>query len=122
MDWKQELLKRLDVLAEKLGTTAAYLWSVLIRQAISDGVTDIVTAVFFAVVAYVVYNYGSRCLTKAKRSDRYDAKDYYIGGYLLHASTVILAGISTTWLCSAVQHFINPSYYALHEVLESLGK
>ena len=116
MDWKQEVLKRLDTLAEKLGTTAAYLWSVLCKQAISDGISSLIWGVLFVIFYVITFSLSNR-LRKSKNEDK------IVGGWLLFAAAhVIGLSIAVYFMTDAVQHFINPGYYALHEVLQTLGK
>jgi hypothetical protein len=52
LDWEElemneEILKRLDALAAKLGIASAHLWDVMITQSRIDGVEDLVFAVMY---------------------------------------------------------------------------
>jgi hypothetical protein len=118
MDWKQEMLKRLDALADKLGTTAAYLWSVLLKQARLDGIESLIAVGFLTALAVTAYKYGNKCFVYAEETD----DDFYVGGYTLRVVMFLCLGIACWYLSDAVEHFLNPSYFALHEVLETLGK
>lgn len=70
MDWKQELLKRLDLLADKLGTTSTFLWHVLVKQAIAVGVADGIVALVCIVVAVLGVNFWK--YADKKREDAQD--------------------------------------------------
>jgi hypothetical protein len=118
MDWKQEMLKRLDMLADKLGTTTAYLWSILLKQAWLDGIELLIAVGFLTVLAVAAYKYGNECFVYAKETD----DDYYSGGYFLRIVMFLCLGSACWCLGDAVEHFLNPGYFALHEVLETLGK
>ena len=50
---EQEMLKRLDVLAEKLGVAASMVWGFYIRQAYIDGVADLAAAGMITLVFIV---------------------------------------------------------------------
>lgn len=117
MDWKQDLLKRLDVLAAKLGTTAAYLWSVLVRQAISDGISSAVGALVAVIGGVLAYKLTGIAL-RAFREDT----DYFPGLFFSWVAVAVSIVACACFLTDAIQHFYNPAYYALHEVLESVGK
>jgi hypothetical protein len=118
MDWKQEMIKRLDALADKLGTTAAYLWSVLVKQAWLNGIDDLMAVGFLTVLAITFFRYSNKCFVKAKKGD----DSYYVGAYILRVAMFIAIGIAIACFSDGIQHFINPAYFALHEVLETLEK
>jgi len=124
MDWKQELLKRLDALADKLGTTGAYLWQVLVRQAVLGGVADSVVAVFLGVAAYLAFKYARYCYGKyieSSQKDRYYPSEGWIAGYiLLGIACAGLALASTLVAHDAILELMNPAFYALKEVLSSV--
>jgi len=48
---QQEILMRIDRLAEKLGVTAEYLWPHLVRYEVAQGVATIVCTALFAAIA-----------------------------------------------------------------------
>lgn len=118
VDWKAELFKRLDALAEKLGTTGAYLWSVLVRQGVAQGAVDAGTAVALATFAtvlmrWVIVNW------KAWKADDYD----HCAATVLGASVAVVAFLAAlSFARDGVVELINPGYYALEKVLEIFGK
>jgi len=120
MDWKTELLKRLDALADKLGTTSAYLWHVLVKQAIATGVADVITSLILVlgiVFAFKFYHWADE-----KAKDCHDDSGYIV----LRIVLVIGAGVSVIEsfcsLYSGILELVNPEYYALHEILQTLSK
>lgn len=119
MDWKQELIKRLDALADKLGTTGQYLWTVLVKQAYVVGFTDFIWVGFYIGAAYALY--------KAGNYFRETADEEREGAFWVPAiiSWIAVVGMVIGVFYNAiegVQYLINPQYYALHEVLQTLGK
>lgn len=123
MDWKQELFKRLDALAEKLGTTAAYLWSVLVRQAVAEGVGSLVTAVAMMVGVVVLIKLAGKA-QKHKLGDVNNDGFFneFVGWFLLPAAATGAFAIGIACLIDGFQHLYNPAYFALHEILNTLGK
>lgn len=126
MDWKQELLKRLDALAEKLGTTGAYLWAVLYRQARLEGMADTADAIFLGILTYIAYHVAKTCYKKYQEKSE---KGHYSSGDAWMAGTIILSVVGTAFsvwsfcvLHSAVLESLNPGYYALEKILQTLGK
>lgn len=117
MEWKQELLKRLDALADKLGTTAAYLWSTLVKQAISSGISDAIWGVFFVILSTIAYFVGKALWKKGK-----DHEDNFAAGAFAWAVSAAAFMGGLNFLVCAIQEFYNPAYYALHEVLQTLSK
>lgn len=121
MDFKQELLTRLDALAAKLGTTGAYLWSVLVRQAYLQGVVDLIEAIICFVVCVVCVYFFKKFLPKTMETSFNDG--FYFLSVMVAAITFcfsLLLGISL--LSDSIMELNNPAYYALHEVLQTLGK
>jgi hypothetical protein len=82
----QEVFKRIDALAEKMGTTAQYLWPKLVQYEFNRGFMDIVssmalTALFFYFTLRA-YQYGNT----AEGKERYrssDPKPYNVLALLL---------------------------------------
>lgn len=121
MDIKQEVLNRLDALASKLGTTAAYLWAVLVTQAKYQGITDIGCALFWGGMAFGLYKLGKLMQSKAE-GDKYDSSGFWIGAFLSWAGGLGCVIVFGTCLQSGILELVNPQYYALHELLTTLGK
>lgn len=126
MDWKQELLKRFDAVAAKLGTTAEYLWAVLVKQSIAQGIADAIIALLCLIAVLVLYK--SVLPYCSKRFAEEDEKgcgteigwEFAIGFTI--AGIVVLSVAFGVNLHDAVLELVNPQYYALHEVLQTLGR
>jgi hypothetical protein len=116
MDWKQEALKRLDALAEKLGTTAQYLWTVLVKQAYIEGIVGTVLFVLCAIYLGI----GIRLLFKWGR--QFPDASYNEETILATKMTVVgvtgaIALITCLVCLTAFMQLLNPEYYALQQLL-----
>ena len=80
---QQEILTRIDKLAEKLGVTVEYLWPQLVRLTVIETLSG-----FMLVAALIVA--ASLCWRQRGKTESYDAQD----GWLVAAVIVsILAGV-----------------------------
>lgn len=128
MDWKQELLKRLDALSDKLGTTGAHLWAVLVRQASLEGGMNIGDAVILVVLAVVGYHFAKHCYRKYveanKNNNGYSSKgDGWCFGYIaLGIVSGALVIIATCIAHQGLLSLLNPEYFALSRIIETFGK
>jgi small-conductance mechanosensitive channel len=119
---KEEILKRLDAIAEKLGVAAQHLWSVLVRQAYIESVAQVVTGILLIVAAVVIVRFVKRSYDREMTRqlnglyDSHEAIGQFFGFVL--CSIAIVAGVSViTFGCLGIA---NPEYYALKEILETL--
>lgn len=69
---QQEILTRVDKLAEKLGVTVEYLWPQLVRLTIIEAVTCILAMAITVVIAGALW-------IKAKNTDSYNDEGWVIG-------------------------------------------
>ena len=116
MDWKQEILKRLDALADKLGTTAAYLWAVLIRQAKIEAITDILWIVLVIGIVYGVVRWTINYYTRHDELMDGEPKE----GIPLVVAWIIGAiciGFGIACLFELPTLILNPEYWALQQIL-----
>lgn len=114
----------IETLAAKLGTTAAYLWSVLVRQAPISGFTNLaicgllaaLTAWWFRVVKIKTH------VPPKTETERFPEAEWEGDETLLAWASVVLAGTITITIiaCNAsdiVSAFANPEYWALMRLL-----
>jgi hypothetical protein len=109
---KEELLKRLDVLAEKLGTTGVYLWAILMRQVRIEAIENLVFALFFSIGTVILYKTAKWMWNSGKKGD-----DIRIGSIFVHIACGISTFISLVLLVESVEAFFNPAYFALKMVM-----
>lgn len=117
----EELTNVLSQLAEKLGTTTEYLWSVLIKQAPISALTTLFQMVLFVVVGIILFKIHKwLCQTpEGNYNSRYD--DYeelaVIPMLLAGIGYIIVMIILFFCISDVVNGFFNPEYWALKEIL-----
>lgn len=114
-------LHALTALAERLGTTAEYLWGVLLRQAPIAGIVDLSVMAMLVVgcVSWSGFVYKKTTLPE----------DGCAGARWDDDMGVVLAWMSVVMLCLltinivgndfsvAIAGLVNPEYWALHQIL-----
>lgn len=116
----QQLLQQL---ANKMGTTVQYLWSVLIKQARVSAITDLITLSITILLAYAIFRIHLKLsFTKGTSSHcKYDDNEAY--GIIMLVGTITIAAMLLIHLCfmgDTINGFFNPEYWALKEILDSL--
>ena len=113
---QDEILKRLDALAQKLGTTAEHLWAVLIRQSYIEGVEDVAVGVG-CVFAFLF------CLRQYLNPREGSDEDVTLCIRIVCILAMVALGIAgMSCLYGAPGELGNPEYRALQEVFKALGK
>jgi hypothetical protein len=107
---KEEALKRLDALAEKLGVVSEHLWAVLVRQQYVEAWFGQIVALVAAVLLVVIWR-----RTLGRERGYYD--DAVLGASLASVPLGIAIVIGSY---VAMTGFLNPEYGALREVLSVL--
>jgi hypothetical protein len=118
---KQEIWKRLDAAAEKLGVAAEYMWGVLVKQGYALAVADAVTAVLLLLVLLGL-------LHGMKNAWAYDYDGEEEGREMLMAVSgafcaigfCVLVVVFFGYARDAILYWYNPEFYALKFVLETL--
>ena len=119
----EQLAKLLEELAKQLGTTAQYLWGVLIVQAKITAMVDSAEVVCIAIGIFLGYKTLRRWYQNIKNDDD-DFDDHF--GYQL---TSVLGGIGAFFLIyfaifglipEIITVIANPEYWALQEILSKL--
>lgn len=119
-------LQALTDLAAKLGTTAEYLWGVLMKQAPISGVVDLLVCAAWVVGMVGWAKFVRRKTTAPPKTDddRYPHADWNddAGVGLAWVSVVIGAGITAlvigSHLSTIVAALVNPEYWALRQILK----
>ena len=128
----EEVLKRLDALASKLNTTGAHLWEVLVKQARIEAIEWVCWALFWFALTYLSYKGGmyvyKRCEEPsiAVKADKvFDLPEWrgrgsveiFVGLFIV-ALVALVFGVAC--LSGLPGMFLNPEYWALKKVMESL--
>jgi len=117
----EELLKRLDLLAQKLGVTIEHLWQVLVRQAYVEAYFAIFSIISSVVLVTVACRYIVKTIDIAVE-DNYDKR--LSGRIVLSFVLGILAVIcllTALFQYSNLGYLFNPEFYALEQVRILLG-
>lgn len=123
---QQQVFDALQALAEKLGTSAEYLWSVLLKQAYIEGMWHLAWATFWGVLLIVgisllvrgciVLNSNAEVRRLSNRQEVIVAFCFTAGGL---STLVGFIGFSVTSWHALVQ-LGNPEYWALQQILRQL--
>ena len=118
----EETTKLIEQLAQKLGTTAEYLWRVLIKQAPISAATDLLYLVLIIITGIVLFNIHKRL---AKEDEHGDSAYFTFeeGAAVPMIIGVIIWGILFI-VCffsigDIINGFLNPEYWALNNVLNA---
>lgn len=113
---KEEIFKRIDLLAEKLGVASGHVWEVLVTQAKIDSYLNLFYALFFSVVAFVGVKHSIKKFNEAKNAS-YSEEDFY---FICGASLIVLSIFATIAalanIDNAVTGIFNPEYRALKAI------
>jgi hypothetical protein len=102
----------IDSIATKLGVAAEHVYELLIKQAIINGVRDLVMFVVLSVVAFFL----GKLTLRASKSFDYDMVAPIIG-----ATAIIALVMAIACLYAGVGELINPEYYAIKEILDVIS-
>lgn len=105
----EELLKRMDAVAAKLGSASSALWPILVRQSIVSGWIDL--CIGCGALSYVVWLlYHLPKVKELWESDDDSHNGFAFFGVALAVVMFIVLGI---YIPAAIQQLLNPEYYAL---------
>ena len=110
-------LEALTTLAAKLGTTAEYLWGVLLKQApLSGALTLLSLSAWIAVcIALVRFVYKK---TSGPNPDWRDEMARFLAWFGAGSVCLTTALIGSLSIGDAVTAFVNPAYWALQQILK----
>jgi formate-dependent nitrite reductase membrane component NrfD len=112
-----ELLKRIEVLAEKLGVTADHLWSVMLRQAQIE-TWMMASSLLLGIVGLALV------VPMLKRAIHYDKKHENGLAFVSGAGAVLIGIASIGFVMTAVVNLptliANPEYWALKDLLSKV--
>lgn len=108
----EELLKRIDAIAAKFSVTGDHLWKVLVAQsrieALQDGICALIAlaaACGLAKLSHWIY----------KQED--DSVELFM---IALVAAVVAAAIACVYILSIPTELLNPEYFALHRIMESI--
>jgi hypothetical protein len=110
-------LQALTALAAKLGTTAEYLWGVLLKQAPIQGALDLAVIAAWAAACVWLVRLVHRKTTgdDPEWDDELGRVFAWIGTGIACILTAVIGGLS---IAGAVTAIANPEYWALRQILK----
>ena len=115
--------KLIEQLAQKLGTTAEYLWTVLLKQAPISALTDLFYLVITTIIGiglYKLHKYFCKDGIGEYDNSLYDDNDYVapvmIALTIIWGICIIACFFS---IGNIINGFVNPEYWALKQILSS---
>lgn len=117
-------LQALTALAEKFGTTAEYIWLVLIKQAPITGLADMAIMIFLvaAVTIWARTVQRKTTVSDSTESNRYpkpqwDDEGKFFGWASVWISALIVALVIASTFSITISAFANPEYWALKQII-----
>lgn len=116
--------KLINDLAQKLGTTTEYLWSVLIKQAPVSATIQLFQTLAVILLGYILYRVHKRLAKEDE--DGYSGYEMYpaAGPVMIVASAIFSILFLVVFCCfsNVVNGYFNPEYWALQKVLRIFEK
>jgi len=113
-----EVLQRIDALAAKLGVAAGEVWKILVKQSVVEAWQQVATGVVFVLVMVAFIYFGRWCWKRYEESGGYG--DWNTSALIAYSLALIPAVIAICSVITAISRFVNPEYYALQVILETL--
>jgi len=116
----------LDHLAQKIGVTVDNLWGVMIRQAITNGITDLILTLFLSIVLFVSIKQTPHFFKKAKEEEKGGSTSSQVNNEVFGILTITVAIVAIIFipllLTSSIKHLVNPEYYAFMDIIGLVKK
>ena len=117
----EQTVQLIEQLAQKLGTTAEYLWAALIRQAPITATTNLLWFLSMLIGGFFLLKLHKRLLKEDERgrntySDGEGGWEVLMG--ILTGLWIIVFLVSFFLLGSVITGFLNPEYWALKQIID----
>ena len=114
---EKDTQKLLEKLAEKLGTTTEYLWEILVKQAYVSSLTLLFQMCLIPILAYLLYRVYKKNIDEYGDIEDLGVSIVLAAGFVF---TIFLTLIAFFEISNMVNGFVNPEYWALDKILETL--
>lgn len=122
----EQTTKLIEELASKLGTTAEYLWGVLIKQAFYEASITLVQILCIFLFCFIFFKVHKKLSVK-KEYNGYEETGYsyyeesaIVPMFFVGIVLAILLLIAFFSVNTVINGYFNPEYWALQEVLDKL--
>lgn len=110
----QQIQEALTPLANKLGEGAEFVYATYVRQQVITGILATAVGAIAMVIAILI---AKILLKAAAKVDEYDKDGYYAA----LATTVVLGALfGIGFIFDGLQHLLNPHYYAIQTLLDTV--
>jgi O-antigen/teichoic acid export membrane protein len=116
----EQTTKLIESLAAKLGTTAEYLWSVLVNQAYVSGIKSLIGIIISLLVSFALYKVYKFAAKKIDVEGEDDNEGFWAIRILTGVAQIIPFILVLYYTSNAFNAFMNPEYWALKELLDTL--
>lgn len=120
----EQSTKLIEQLAEKLGTTSEYLFSILVKQAQVDSICSIILLVLLLICDYVAIRlhikFSAPLPDDPINDNLYDKYELGIVMVMLGVILPIATLFSLSNASNIIAGFYNPEYWALNYILQSI--
>ncbi|MCY9372674.1 hypothetical protein [Bacillus haynesii] len=113
-------MEYIDKLAAKLGVAAEHVYGVLVKQAVANSITDLFCGVIAFAAAIVLGVLIAKIVKRRFNVSEWDVEWFFlliIVGILVIFPFVMGVDFST----KGIKALINPEYYAIKEILDTIG-
>ncbi|MGN9867353.1 hypothetical protein [Bacillus swezeyi] len=115
-------MEYIDKLAAKLGVAAEHVYGVLVKQQIVNGVIGVVsTIVILALLGIALLKLIRKGIEHQKTLSSFDTSPYMIVAVLVGIALALVVIVSFFVIPIGINQIINPEYYAIKEILDTIG-
>lgn len=119
----EQTTKLIEQLANQLGTTSEYLWSVLLKQASITATTTLIQTIIVLLIGFVLYGLHKK-FSKKTINTRSSYEEHDFLGFTMVVVTIIYGLFLICcflYIPEIIYGYFNPEYWALNRILEILN-
>lgn len=140
----EQAMEFIENLASQLGVAVEYLWTVLVKQQLAEGITTLAKVFLILIVLFLILRYAPKLTKKMidkkhelaedrlslrdRHDYRYvpsDVEDFYGAmRFIIPIASaifvIIMLSVSLDSIGTGIQKLINPDYFALKEILDAI--
>lgn len=100
---------------------APEIWEIMLKQVYIQAIVQVVLGGLMILCVFKTKNFISRAKRKNDEEDGYDP-DYDMKSILLYALLIVLIIISGLFFVFGIQGLLNPEYYAIQLLIQSIPR
>jgi hypothetical protein len=111
----------LEQLAQKLGTTADFLWGILIKQAFLSALTDLIFLIISVLFGLFLYKIHIKFCDSENKWSYYEKEEALAIPMVIAAMLFFVFFLIMLFSCgNIINGLFNPEYWALNKILSSI--